>query len=182
MEPDKGKRMSAVSYAEQVLQVHVPWQDAQDALAKHEAASNEVNRLRSEIRGCKQRIEDRKMEVATEAPSTEGYPADGVQKQRDFVKILQGGDEQIADLESQSDDLHRQIETQQAIVKHQDLRLYATTARMNELGGLLHFYAEAKAAESQVTIALAEPATLAAALDPTGDIEAAPVPKTSPFS
>lgn len=139
-----------MQYAEQTLEVHVPWEDAKFCLDVHAETTLKVDELRRKIRGHKQRIEDRKMEVATEAPSHPDYPPDGVTKQRDFLKVLLGNDQDLSDLESALDAMTSDLEHHTSLVKHQELRLYALTARMNELGGLLNFYAVAKSAETQV--------------------------------
>ncbi len=139
-------KANAVQYAEETLGVHVPWDDSQDALERHDQFSNKCETLRGSIRGMKQRIEDRKLEVASEAPSSQGYPLDGVTKQRDFLKQLQAADKELSDLESKLDADQALLDHAEIGRKHQELRLFACTARMTELGGLLQFYAVAKAA------------------------------------
>ncbi len=141
------KRRSAVEYAEQVLDVHAPWKEAQERLDYHDTALNEVDRLKGEIRLLKQRIEDRKMEIATEAPSTQGYP-EGVQARRDFVKLLQANDTALSELEEQIVQAEHDRDEWQSTAKHHELGLHVLTARMNGLGGLLQFYAVAKQAET----------------------------------
>jgi chromosome segregation ATPase len=141
------KRRSAVEYAEKVLGVHLPWDEALGRLLDHENATQAQAEIRNSIRTHKQRIEDRKFEVTTEAPSVEGYP-DGVQARRDFVKVLLANDEQLGDLESTLDHLNSRLEHVSAEVKRHELALHVLVARMTELGGLLQFYAVAKQAEA----------------------------------
>lgn len=148
---DEAKRQNAVQYAEQTLGVHVPWEDAQRALASHQEHSDKSDELRRSIRGFKQAIDDRKMVIATEAPSHKDWP-DGVQKQRDFTKVLYAMDENLGDLESSLDAAQADLDHSENARKHQEQVLYAVTARMNELGGLLHFYAAAKDAENRAPI------------------------------
>lgn len=150
MEPD-AKRMNPVQYAEQVLAVHVPWEEAQRHLDLHADASEHVDLTRREIRAVKANIEDRKAEVTAEAPSTRGYP-EGVQARRDFTKLLLASDDKLTSMEKHLDNLHSMLDDYQSAVKHHELALYAVTARMNELGGLLQFYSVAKAAETKVAL------------------------------
>lgn len=141
------ERKSAVQYAEEVLGVHVPWDEAQRRLELHAQASENVDLTRGELRANKQSLEDRKLEVATEAPSLAGYP-EGVQARRDWTKLLIVNDEKIVKYEQQIAHLQTVLEDYQSQVKHHELGLHVLTARMTELGGLLMFYAAAKQAEN----------------------------------
>lgn len=134
-------------YAEETLDVHGPWQEAQRRLDSHASASERVTQNKAQIRGLKQTIEDRRRDIAAEAPSAAGYPS-GVQARRDFVKLLVESDGAVSAAEDMIAVCQSVLEDAQAELRHHELGLSVLTARMTELGGLLHFYAEAKSAQT----------------------------------
>lgn len=138
---------SAVEYAEKQLDVHGPWIEAQRRLDLHSQASENVRLAKDEIRALKQSLSDRQFEVTTEAPSTPGYP-NAVQARKDFIKLMIAGDPTCNRIEREINHLQSVLDDYQSEVRHHDLGLSVLTARMNELSGLLSFYAAAKLAQT----------------------------------
>lgn len=145
-------KLNPVQYAEQVLDVHGPWVEAQDRLKLHAEASESVDQFKREMRARKRLIDDRKLELASAAPLMPGWPDKGVTAQRDFIKQVVADDDKLRELEASVAECQSAIEEAQSQVRHHELGIGFLTARLTELGGLLHFYAEAKAAETQTSV------------------------------
>lgn len=142
-----------VEYAERTLGVHVPWQQARSLLEAHEHKSRELVQVKSNIRFTKAAIADRTMEVRTEAPAHAEFPVKGVQEREKFVKLLCFVDDTIRAGNDELEELLSEQDSVEASLKHIEVSLNVLTARMNELSGLLDFYAAAKSAERPVVAA-----------------------------
>lgn len=105
--------------------------------------------MRASIRALKQAHKMRLIEIAAEAPSTVPNFTDyNTTQRREAIKILVGGDEKIAEIEVDLSECQSVLDEANANLDHHKLGIGALTARMTELGGLLHFYAEAKHAQT----------------------------------
>jgi hypothetical protein len=143
------EKMNPVEYAEKVLDVHGPWTQAQERLTHYEKAVDVAAEARTGIRRLKQQIADRRTEILTEAPLTvPNYMDLNTTQKRDAIKILVSGDAVCNQLEDEMDDVQSALEQAQAEIKYHEQGLFVFTARMTELGGLLNFYAEVKAAQT----------------------------------
>lgn len=132
-----------VRYAEETLDVHGPWTEAQERLAQHSDASVVATKAKGDIRTFRMQLKDRAAVIAADAPSQSGYPS-GVQARREFIKLLISVDTETESLEDRIAECQATLEDAQADLKHHELGLHVLTARMTELGGLLQFYAVAK--------------------------------------
>lgn len=136
-----------VKYAEEHLDVHGPWKEAQFRLHEHFEASARVTATKSLIREHKRSIEDLKHEITALAPSLEGWP-DKIMAQKDFIKLQIAESAEIQKHESTLASYQSEMEDAIAEARHHELGIGVLSARLVELGGLLHFYAESKHAET----------------------------------
>lgn len=147
-----------VVYAERTLGVHIPWEQSQALLVERDELSRQLVTLRGTVRNLKTILEDRTMEIRSDAPSHPEWPAKGVQEREKFVKVLIFLDESVQETNSNIEDAQEKLDSADARIKQIEVSLHVLTARMNELSGLLHFYAAAKAAEDRITVSELSPA------------------------
>lgn len=99
------------------------------------------------MREQKSKLSDRKLEVAAEMPSRDGYAAMKVTDQREALKRALADDPTCNEVETKIEELQSEVDIKSAELKHHELGLSVLSARMHELGGLLSFYSAAKQAE-----------------------------------
>lgn len=138
-----------VKYAENTLGVHMPWEQASAVLKKIEQHRLQLVHLRSIMRHTKGVIEDRKLSILNEAPSRSDWPSSHT-AQQSALKVLYQTDSGIIELNDEVERIQNKIEESEAEIKHGELELQVLIARMNELGGLLQFYAACKNTAIQV--------------------------------
>ena len=140
-----------VKYAEDVLGVHVPWVEAQERLAAHAEVSKNVTFAKSELRILRASLEMHKANARTLAPSMQGWP-EKVKEQEQFIRDVVTRDNQVVYFETQIIVHQNKLDEAEADERHHRLGLEVLSSRMTELGGLLHFYAEVKRAETEAQV------------------------------
>lgn len=135
-------KINPVEYAEKVLGVHLPWDEAQQRLEQHALAQDRMTMLRSNLRGLKNDLEAHKIELLNQGAAM--WPNDSVTARREKTKSLIASDGEHTRLEEAITECQFDLESAEADVRHHELGLHVLTARMTELGGLLNFYAEVK--------------------------------------
>ena len=135
---------SSVNYAENVLGVHNPWSESLRRLESHRVAGERIASIKTEIRNTKASVDDRRLSLISEAPAK--YPDLSITARKDQLRIDFAHDAHLIHLEQEVRRLEGELDSAEAERRHHELGLHILTARMNELGGLLNFYAEAKAA------------------------------------
>jgi hypothetical protein len=134
--------MSAVSYAEETLGVHEPWQRCQELLARHEEYTECLMDSRRMLRAAEWELESLEeqmfLDVWAELPD-----ASGAEKERQIKKRVaeSEGIRKVKDKIHTAKDDVTIYETQ---LSHIKLTVHAHSTRMHELGGLLFFYGVAK--------------------------------------
>lgn len=147
-----------VKYAEDVLGVHLPWEEVQDRLSRHAAASQQADETAIQLRATRRNLEDRKRHITAEAPSFSDWP-DKVTPQREYLKRLIDNDAECLKLERSIEELQAAHDEYKSTARHHELGINALSARMTELGGLLTFYAEVKRAETTSPVSYIRPAS-----------------------
>jgi signal transduction histidine kinase len=136
-----------VQYAEEVLDVHGPWEEAKSRLEQHTEASTRLFKVKQQVRAAKSDLDDQKRDIIARAPAMDGYPTNKT-AQREFVKLLIEVDPDCIELQQTIADCQASLDDAQSDVKHHEIGLSVLSSRMAELGGLLHFYAAAKEAQT----------------------------------
>jgi hypothetical protein len=139
--------MNPVEYAEKQLDVHGPWKEAQRREEAHGVALQKIATIKSRVRELKGLLTDREHELRSEAPSVPDFPT-AIQAKRDFVKLMIESDTTCTSLVTHLAECQSMLEDAQADVKYHELGVTVLSARLTELGGLLHFYAAAKEAQT----------------------------------
>lgn len=145
--------MNPVTYAEQELGVHIPWQEAQDRLASHENATNTVTHFKNLLRMSKDYLEDAKREARAEAPSQiQFFDSLSVKERDQAVRDFIANSPKVTSVEQDIRSFQGDLDRAEGELKHHELGLKVLSSRMTELGGLLHFYAEVKRAETEESV------------------------------
>lgn len=144
-------KQNPVTYAEETLGVHVPWAEAQDRLALHANATARVASAKTELRILRASLDMHKMNARNLAPSMENWP-EKVKDQEQFVRDVVARDTQVQYFETQIVVQHNNLDEAESDERHHRLGLEVLSSRMTELGGLLHFYAEVKRAETEMPV------------------------------
>ncbi len=139
-EPTK-KKKNPVVYAEQTLGVHQVWDDAQTAQRDMEAITELATQVSIEIRGLRAAIADQENKLATTFRG-ENLDLSQTAFERQLRTVLHEDDtmhelrDRMIDCQSKQDEAEGRIRLLSATVT-------ITAARLNQLGGLLNFYAAA---------------------------------------
>ena len=136
-----------VKYAEDTLAVHVVWAEANTRLAAHEASKVAYLSALSGIRYTEQQIAAREGEIVAEQRGD--HPDMKIMEFKQHVATVMSADEKAVELNTAMAEEKDARDAAKADMQHHELGLGAITARMNELAGLLHFYAAAKEAASR---------------------------------
>lgn len=140
-------KQNPVKYAEEVLGVHVPWEEVQNRIQAHAAASRQADQTAIQLRSTRRELEDRKREITNLAPQSFNWP-DKVTPQKEFIKRAIDNDEECLRMERSIEELQAAHDEYKSTARHHELGINALSARMTELGGLLTFYSEVKRAET----------------------------------
>lgn len=135
---------NAVQYAEEDLAVHEVWDEAQQRLAQHDAAKEAYLLSLRTIRDCRDSLRSREMFIISEERGK--FPDMKPTPFREHVKEQFEADDNHAQFRESLAEAESMKEQAKADMDHHALGVQATTARMSELAGLLHFYSAAKAA------------------------------------
>ncbi len=142
-------KANPVEYAEETLGVHAVYEEAVERLAKHEAAKTAYLTSLGGIRYAEQQIESREAEIVSEQRGE--HPDMGIQEFKLHVKTVGAGDDRMQELSSALTEEKANRDESEQDMRHHELGVRALTARMQELGGLLDFYAAAKSGGGRTT-------------------------------
>ena len=126
-----------------------------------------MTRSRELLREKRRNLDDRKRYLTDGAPSYFDWP-DKIGAQKEFVKKVIDNDNEVSNLEIEIDELQGDVDGLKSAIRHHELGINALAARMTELGGLLHFYAEVKRAETSPT-SITSPASPVSPTQETGE-------------
>lgn len=131
-----------VDYAEQSLGVHKVYDEAATRLNEHAHLTDEIKALNAKIRQVKESITDRESLIVAQ----EGGNIAGLSKTaaKEHMKAAFDADDEINRLRGLLADAEAERADADATLRHHALGVQMLTARMQELGGLLEFYAAAK--------------------------------------
>lgn len=133
---------NAVQYAETQLGVHEVWSQTQDWLKVHEAASDVLKALYPEIRQLKELLQSREADLTLELRAE--YQELNTTDFGRLIKNAVAKDPESTGLRTKLNSLQSQQESAEVDRRHAETRLGVMQSRMEELGGLLHFYGAAK--------------------------------------
>lgn len=134
---------NAVSYAEDVLNVHEVWREAEDRLALHKQALDDRRQVRAEVRALQRKIADREADVAIDVRGKALGSEAKTELDRRTKQAIHD-DPALQDMRAEMDDLKATEDMHDSEVKHHELGCNVLRGRMEQLGGLLHFYAAAR--------------------------------------
>lgn len=142
MSSEERKERKAVRYAEDNLGVHSLYQEIEDHLTDLNDALISYNEATQQVRLLAEKMEDREIELIGEYRA--GDPKIAVAAIERRIKEDRANDDELAALRAE----HRKAQDDQTLAESQvtilKYRLRGKTARLNELGGLLTFYAATK--------------------------------------
>lgn len=134
-----------VKYAEETLDVHGPWREAQALLTEQENLSSQIVSIRHAIRGSEDTLREREFDLLNDALVTSQSSATA---RKEAHKQITATDFQCTEARTIISTYKNSLEESEARLHFIERKLHVLTARMNELGGLLQFYAAAKLASS----------------------------------
>lgn len=131
-----------VQYAEDHLGVHEVWKEAERRLIVHSDLTDQIKELNRRIRDAKDNLADREASIVAD----NGAAIVGMSKTaaKEHMKVVIDADPEIQRIRDQIATADAERAEADADLRHHDLGLKVLTARMQELGGLLEFYAAAK--------------------------------------
>lgn len=133
-----------VEYAEKNLGVHKVYEEAEASLARHKKAQEKLQQARNDIRACKSNQDARTAEVTAEVHGAN--PDTSATAMKELVKAALATDIKTGELRVRMTALENQRDQAEADIRHEEMDLRVRSARMDELAGLLQFYAVAKSA------------------------------------
>lgn len=140
-------KQNPVEYAEGTLGVHQVWDEANDRLVAHEVVKDRYLASLSGIRYVEQQIATREGEIVAEQRGE--HPDMKIMEFKQHIAAVMATDEKAVELNTSLAEEKDIRDAAKADMQHHELGLQALTARMNELAGLLEFYAAAKQAASR---------------------------------
>lgn len=141
--------MNPVQYAETQLGVHTVYAEAQSEYAAYVAAADRLEDAEQAIRHTAAMHDDRQaVLVAEHGPATAALTTQAARKAH--MQSVFDADPEIKDLEDRLSTLNADKRLAQRDMSVNKMGLELRIARMQELGGLLQFYAVAKAAQPEV--------------------------------
>lgn len=145
---------NAVEYAERTLDVHGAYADALSKLVDYNAASAIIDSCNVEIRKVKERLADRERVIIDEE---RGKHYDmGATAFKAHVKEVVADDTEVDALRNELADEESKRDSAHSDARTAELGLSLHVARMNELAGLLNFYAAAKNVQTEASNARPE--------------------------
>jgi len=150
-------RQTPVDYAEGTLGVHDVYEQAQEAHTALRSALDtyaaEAKRIRQANDGVEQREHDLAAELRGETPDM------SQEALKRALKDAHRTDETLVSMRKVLHDAQGKQEDAHAAIESNKYRLRVLSARMNELGGLLSFFASAKNAAAQRSVKKADDLT-----------------------
>jgi hypothetical protein len=140
---------NAVQYAENDLGVHSVYEEAERRLNAHDAATDVLAEALHQIRLLRSEIAAMERDIVSYAATLPEYSSLSKTAFRDAMKDAVKGNERMIDLQQKLSDAEQARDDAEIDVKHHALAVGLATARLNELGGLLQFYAASKLVQLQ---------------------------------
>lgn len=143
-------KVDPISYAEESLGVHRVFEEGERRYELHAEASDALDRTSDEIRSVRAEIEASEIELVSDLRAQQNdmsktafgeFLKERLKEDAD-LRVLRT---RLAHLEGVRAEYERQV-------KHHQLGVHLATARMEELGGLLEFYAACKLVNNQTTV------------------------------
>lgn len=142
--------MNPVEYAEKVLGIHTVYEEAQQRLDQHEASMQRIRELKNDLRNYRNQRTDKEMELVTLAPQM--WPHDSATARKEKLKLHMANDPDLRELDHKIDVCKFELDSAESEARHHELGLNVLSARMNQLGGVMHYYAEVKREITETTI------------------------------
>jgi len=136
----------AIDYAEDVLNVHHAYRNAQAALEALHESLNHLNRLKARRTSLNERFADRRASLVSEERGK--HPDQGVTRFDEHIKTQERKDEELTGIRLELQDVGAEITRIEYDVDMQKATIRVLSARMEELGGYLNYLASVKAAET----------------------------------
>lgn len=131
-----------VHYAEDYLGVHEVWEEAEHRLLDHRRLTEDIKELNRRIRGAKENLADRESVLVAD----HGADLVGLSKTaaKEHMKAVIDADAEAQRIRDQIATAEAERQEADLDLRHQEVGLKVLTARMQELDGLLEFYAASK--------------------------------------
>jgi hypothetical protein len=133
---------NAVQYAEDVLEVHKVWQQAQERFDQYTSALGDRAKLQSDLRKIRASLSDREAILIQEGRIK--YAELSATAFDKVYRTLVHDDSDHRELREHERERQCDLDLVEADISAHEYQLKLFTSRMNELGGLLEFYAAAK--------------------------------------
>ena len=131
-----------VAYAEQTLGVHKLWEDAQERFEKYEEALLHKANLQTGLRKLRDVQANREMEILQEGKAK--YAEISATAFDKIYKTLIHEDSDHRELRENERSCQCDLDIVEAEISAHEYQLKLMNSRLQELGGLLNFYASAK--------------------------------------
>jgi hypothetical protein len=135
---------AAMDYAERQLEVHAAYERAMEAASIFEDRAGVITETAKKLRDIDSRITDREMDLVD---SERAKPEIAEQSQAAFdrhIKVVFRKDPELAELRDARRTIQAEHERAEYDAERAKITARVESARMEELGGLLHFYAAVK--------------------------------------
>jgi uncharacterized coiled-coil DUF342 family protein len=134
-----------VEYAERVLEVHDIFVSTEQVLDEHARALDAMTSANRRIRDLEEDLRLAEIDTGIAAErAADAREWKGIGQRSKFVKDFITSYPEVVNLRGEIESAKNRRDEAEADVRHLALVIGARTARMNELGGLLNFYAAAK--------------------------------------
>jgi uncharacterized coiled-coil DUF342 family protein len=134
-----------VEYAERVLEVHDIFVSTEQVLDEHARALDAMTSANRRIRDLEEDLRLAEIDTGIAAErAADAREWKGIGQRSKFVKDFITSHPEVVNLRGEIESAKNRRDEAEADVRHLALVIGARTARMNELGGLLNFYAAAK--------------------------------------
>lgn len=135
--------MGVISFTEEHLGVNTVYESCKAALVQRAELCSELDTKRREYGRQKQAISERELEIINEQAGVEHGSATA---RKEAIKDAIAADADMRTKRAYLDELRADLDSIEDDLKGCDAAIHADTARMEELGGLLHLYAATKQA------------------------------------
>jgi hypothetical protein len=136
--------MNAVQYAEEELGVHEVWQSHNDAIHNLLVQRSSVDGHKATIRSLKEQMVDREFDLLSDLMNID--PDASATARNQVLKRVSHTDSLMGELRKDLATAESDLATAETVLRVTEAELRGTAARMEQLAGLLRFYAVSKEA------------------------------------